>query len=377
MFAVMNPSVRQPDPTGGIHDIAERVAYKYAEVERGHRLRFLFDPLRLLTQPAFLRSYAAGENPFPLSVEIDPSNACNHDCSFCIYHSLHQHGRNEQLPTTRLFVIIDELKELGCRSLLFVGGGEPLTHPALADAVERAVSHGISCGLVTNGSLLSSDKAARLRRAATYVRISLDAATAATHVRLHRRDDFDRIVTNLRALVRATGSCTVGTGYFINAENVDEIAECARLVKDSGAAYIQFKTWSGLRIAPELHERMLLQIERALELSCATFDVHVADRIFVNRTFQVRGYTRCHFQAMKTIINADGSVYLCAQKRTDPNGRIGNIHESSLRDIWHSDRRRQTIRDLDLIACPYCVHDAQNKILEFVSCFQSPHRDFY
>ena len=370
-------SAQAVDPTSGVHGTAERVAYRYAEVERRHRLRFLFDPLRLLTHPAFLRSYVAGANPFPLSVEIDPSNACNHDCGFCIYHPLHRKARSEQLPGRRLFSLIDELRELGCRSLLFVGGGEPMTHPAVVDAIERAAVRGISCGLVTNGSLLTGEKARRLRQSATYVRVSLDAATRSTHRRLHRRDDFDSIVANLRNLVEAQGRCTAGTGYFINEQNVDEIADCAAMVKETGVAYIQFKTWSGLPIPPALQERMLLQIERALELSCDSFDVHVAERIFVNHTFQVRGYTRCHFQAMKTVINADGSVYLCAQKRTDPSGRIGNVHRDSLSGIWNSARRREVVDRLELSGCPYCVHDWQNKALEFLTQFEAPHRDFY
>lgn len=357
--------------------LAERVGYAYAKVERRHRFRFLFDPLRLLAQREFVTSYVAGENPFPLSVEIDPSNACNHDCGFCIYHSLHETGRNERLPTARLLSLIDELIALQCRSLLFVGGGEPLTHPALIDALERAAAAGISCGLVTNGSLLDHDMCRRLKRAATYVRISLDAATPETHLRLHRRDDFRRIVDNLRELASAEGACTVGTGYFINEANVEEIADCAGIVKDAGAEYVQFKTWTGRPIPPDLQECMLLGIERALPLSDGSFDVHVAERIFVNHPYQVRGYTRCHFQAMKTIINADGSVYLCAQKRTDPSGRIGNVHEATLAEIWRSARRRDVVDQLDLAACPYCVHGRQNEILEFFTQYHGPHRAFY
>jgi MoaA/NifB/PqqE/SkfB family radical SAM enzyme len=67
--------------------------------------------------------------------------------------------------------------------------------------------------------------------AATYVRFSLDAATRETHERLHRRDDFEIIVLNLRRLARAEGPCTVGTGFFINEHNVTEACEGARLVK--------------------------------------------------------------------------------------------------------------------------------------------------
>jgi len=93
--------------------------------------------------------------------------------------------------------------------------------------------------------------------------------------------------------------------------------------------------------------------------------------------FKVRGYTRCHFQAMKTIVNADGSVYLCAQKRTDPNGRVGNVHAHSLAEIWESAHRKSVADNLDLVSCPYCVHDRQNHLIEFLGHFTSPHHGFY
>jgi len=365
------------DITAGIHGLAERVAYRYASIERKHRFRFLFDPLRLLEQTSFIERYLAGQNPFPLSVELDPSNACNHDCGFCIYHSMHQKDRSERFSRGKLLSLIDELQALGCRSILFVGGGEPMTNQHTVDAIERAAAHGIACGLVTNGSLIDASRAARLKRAAAYIRFSFDAATRETHLALHRRDDFDRIVCNLRWLAQAEGPATVGTGYFINDANVHEAFSNAQLVKDTGADYIQLKTYSGLPIEPKLHEHMLHAVDRAIDLSCESFDVHVADRIFENHSFQVRGYSRCHFQAMKTVINADGSLYLCAQKRTNPAGRIGNVHEQSLAEIWNGVKRSGVVNELDLVGCPYCVHDKQNKMIEFMANFRAPHGDFY
>jgi len=149
------------------------------------------------------------------------------------------------------------------------------------------------------------------------------------------------------------------------------------MVKECGADYIQFKTYSGLPIGERLHARMLSQVERALEFSDDHFDVHVAERIFENHSFHVRGYTRCHFQAMKTVINADGWVYLCAQKRTNPDGRVGNVLHATLREIWDGLERRRVVGNLDLAQCPWCVHDRQNKMIEFLGAFQSPHRGFY
>jgi MoaA/NifB/PqqE/SkfB family radical SAM enzyme len=323
-----------------------------------------------------------GEDPFPKSVEIDPSNACNHHCTFCIYASKHSKEHSERLPAERLLGLVRELATLGVTSVLFVGGGEPMTHPATVDAIELAAEHGMSVGLVTNGSRVRPELGRRLKQAATYVRFSLDAANPELHRELHGQDDHGRIVANLRALAEAPGPATIGTGYFINDANVHDLVACGRLVKDCGADYIQYKSYSGVEIGPQLHERMLAELETSLALDDDTFDVHIVDRIFSNGTHQVRGYTRCHWQAFKPVIGADGDVFLCAQKRTRTQdgegiaGVIGNVLDHTFEEVWRGERRREVLRALSLKDCPFCVHHPQNQLLEFLGSFQAPHGSF-
>ncbi|GAV38291.1 radical SAM protein [Streptomyces acidiscabies] len=369
--------------TSGARSAAEELGYKYAEIERGHRYRFLFEPFRLLEQQDRIAAYAAGEDPFPASVEFDPANSCNHHCEFCIYSSLHSKGRSERIDDGRLLELVEELAQLGVSSALFVGGGEPMTHPRTVDAIELAAAKGMSVGLVTNGSRVFPELGVRLRRSATYVRFSLDAADAEIHRRLHGNDDHHRIVRNLRALAEADGPCTVGTGYFINDGNVDDLVAAGRLVKDCGAQYIQYKSYSGVAIEPGLHQRMLAELGRALELDDDTFDVHIVRRIFDNNVHQVRGYTRCHWQQFKPVIGADGNVFLCAQKRTRTDagpgiaGVIGNVYENTFAEIWRGEQRRKVLAELELKSCPFCVHHQQNELLEYVAEFSAPHGTFY
>ncbi len=324
------------DLTSGIRSLAEEVSYLYAEVERKHRFRFLFDPLRLLSQRKDVEKYLHTDNPYPPSVEIDPSNACNHDCDFCIYHSLHSKERSEMLSEEVLIKLVEDLAEIGVSSLLFVGGGEPMTHAKTVDAIELAASNGMSVGLVTNGSLIRDKYQARLKAAATYVRFSLDAATPETHLELHKNNDLARIIDNLRGLVNAEGNCTIGTGFFINEKNVHEIVASAELVKSIGADYIQFKSYSGIPLSTKLQKEMLNELKKVISLSDASFDVHITERIFENHVHQVRGYSKCHWQAFKPVVNADGSVFLCAQKRTDKTGIIGNLYENSFNSTLSS-----------------------------------------
>lgn len=368
--------------TSGARTPAERLGYLYAEVERRHRFRHLFNPFRLLEQQDQISAYVQGGDPFPKSVEIDPSNACNHHCTFCIYASKHSKEHSERLPAERLLGLVRELATLGVTSVLFVGGGEPMTHPATVEAIELAAEHGMSVGLVTNGSRVRPELGRRLKQAATYVRFSLDAANPELHRELHGQDDHDRIVANLRALAEAPGPATIGTGYFINDANVHDLVACGRLVKDCGTDYIQYKSYSGVEIGPQLHERMLAELETSLALDDDTFDVHIVDRIFSNGTHQVRGYTRCHWQAFKPVIGADGDVFLCAQKRTRTQdgegiaGVIGNVLDHTFEEVWRGERRREVLRALSLKDCPFCVHHPQNQLLEFLGSFQAPHGSF-
>ncbi|MFF7171612.1 radical SAM protein [Streptomyces pseudovenezuelae] len=369
--------------TSGARTAAEALGYRYAAIERSHRFRFLFEPLRLLEQKDAIRAYAAGEDPFPTSVEIDPANSCNHHCTFCIYSSLHSKERSERMDPERLLSLVEELAQLGVTSLLFVGGGEPMTHPNTVDAIELAAGHGMSVGLVTNGSRVFPELAVRLKQAATYVRFSLDAADPELHARLHGNKDHHRIIANLRALAEAEGPCTVGTGFFINEGNVHDLVACGELAKDCGADYIQYKSYSGVAVEPALHERMLAELDRALNLDDERFDVHLVDRILDNATHQVRGYSRCHWQQFKPAIGADGNVFLCAQKRTRTDagegiaGVIGNIYDSTFADVWRGEQRRQVLEQLALKSCPFCVHHPQNRMLEFLTEFEAPHGTFF
>lgn len=363
--------------TSGMRSFAETVYYKYSEIERKHRFRFLFEPSRVLLQSEFIRKHIQGENPFPESVEIDPSNACNHDCPFCIYSSLHQKGRRERLADQRLLNLIDELYYLECKSILFIGGGEPLLHNKTADCIVKAAACGISVGLVTNGSLLRANVIEQIKGSATYVRISLDAATSKTHNTMHQAKDFEIIINNIKSFCMAKGCATLGVSYFVNENNYKEIFRAAKLVKDIGASYIQLKTYSGLAFEADLHHNILKEIDKSITLSDTQFDVHIMERLFNNSSFQVRGYSKCHWQAFKTIIGADGNVFLCAQKRNNKDAIIGNINSHSLKQIWSSELRQKVINNIKLKECPYCVHHSQNKLLDFLSSFQHPHKDFF
>ena len=112
-----------------------------------------------------------GKDAYPVTCEIDPSNVCNLNCSFCMYAKYLKRNR-EVLPWEVYRNLITELKILGVKSITMTGGGEPLMNPRFNNMVSKAYSLGFKIGLITNGTFLHEVKNLDQFE---FIRISLDA----------------------------------------------------------------------------------------------------------------------------------------------------------------------------------------------------------
>ena len=105
-----------------------------------------FNPMKVLNHWDTLMAVINKTNPSPISCEIDPSNLCNHNCIWCMYDHFRK-TKNEIIPDKILFNLIDDLARGGVKSITFTGGGEPLTHPRIKDALEAVKKNKMECGL--------------------------------------------------------------------------------------------------------------------------------------------------------------------------------------------------------------------------------------
>ncbi|MCK4444641.1 MAG: viperin family antiviral radical SAM protein [Thermoplasmata archaeon] len=107
---------------------------------------------------------------------------CNYRCRFCFgkYKTL-----GKTLDSSRLLDIPRLLAEAGCQKITFEGG-EPLLNPKIFRLVDRAKDVGLTTCLVTNGSLLTLDKLARLSENLDWLGLSVDSAIEETETALGR-----------------------------------------------------------------------------------------------------------------------------------------------------------------------------------------------
>lgn len=318
-----------------------------------------FDVESRLNRPEItrrVREYLGSGDTTPMRVDLDLTSECNYRCRHCgdLARGLLNRGG---LSWTAINPLLDDLQRLGAHEVALIGGGEPTLSPHFVETVKGLRARGIGCGLVTNGSRLTSDMLEAMDAGCDWVRVSLDAGTAATYARVHKTGTevtFEKVIANLRRMIERMGS-RVGVAYLITPINAQELAVATALVKAIGAAYIRVRPMQHpiTGAAIELPERLNLarEIELAKAHECDAFEVSLGETAWPaaqrSEAPQPKPYRRCHAQAFGVTIAGDGKVYACSKWRGQRFACIGDLHLDRLWDIWHGDRRRNAVAKLD------------------------------
>lgn len=358
--------------------------------------RLRIDSHKLLLHPGRVaRWLEAGDDweraraVYPLYVEVSPSGACNHRCTFCALDYMGYKPRF--LDPDVMAGRFEEMAGLGVKSVMFGGEGEPFLHRRMADMALSAADAGLDLAFTTNGVLLRPDTARAVLPRTAWVKVSLNAGTAETYARIHRTDaaDFDKVVANLGHAARerqARGwNVTLGAQILLLPENASEVETLARLCRDLGLDYLVVKpysqhSFSQTRQYEDMDYAPYLDMAERLEaLSTDAFSL-VFRAATMARYRRERPYDRCravpHFWAY---VSADHGVWSCSAYLGDERFVFGSLAEESFRDIWEGPARQRNwelLRTLDISSCrSNCRMDAVNAYLAELAA-PGPHANF-
>jgi radical SAM protein with 4Fe4S-binding SPASM domain len=122
---------------------------------------------------------------------------CNLHCVHCYSDSANRAYEGE-LTTAEGKALLDDLAEFRIPVLLF-SGGEPLMRPDLFELMAHARERGLRITLSTNGTLITSEVAERLRSlGVSYVGISLDGIGATNDRFRGHKGAFDKALAGFR-----------------------------------------------------------------------------------------------------------------------------------------------------------------------------------
>lgn len=296
-----------------------------------------------------------GRTRAPINIEIDLSNRCSLGCEWCHFAYTHTRGPltgkrakpagatpgGDLMRTDLAFSIIDQFDAASVRSVVWTGGGEPTLHPDFDAIIEHTASRTLEQGIYTHGGHVSEDRAQLMKRAMSWVYVSLDAADAADYSRDKGVPEmrFQRACDGIRRLSEADGAATIGVGFLLTAANWSRHLEMVGLGKSLGADYVQFRptilfdeanpgkrdedaAWM-LEALPYLEplERM-----DGVEIDLARFRNYLA--------WDGHGYSTCYWSALQTVVTPNGKVWRCVNKREYPGEEVGDLSEESFADLW-------------------------------------------
>jgi MoaA/NifB/PqqE/SkfB family radical SAM enzyme len=314
-----------------------------------------------------------GDNPYPITVEIDMTNVCNHRCPECVV-DYYQLSDSSNIDKELAESIIDQLGQAKVRGLIFTGGGEPLCNPHAPDMVVRAWSRGMDVGFITNGSILTENSAEKILGNAVWMRVSLDAATPEVFGKTHGQDEkeFKKVIDNIAMLVRKKkqikSNCTIGVGYLTSGETMGDLEKAAVLCKSLGVDYIQFRPM-------QIHhggdfkydwEDVPCEIKKCLKYSENGFDVLYSKHKYdmMHRSDYGRNYKKCYGHQFATVISATGKMYICCHLRGYEKYCIGDLTKNSFQEIWDSEQRKKAYQSINFKDCiPLCRDNTFNQVL--------------
>lgn len=314
---------------------------------------------------------------YPIYIEISPSGACNHRCTFCAVDYIGYKPNILSMESLKSAISIMAKQQV--RSIMFAGEGEPLLHKGLAQIINYTKSVGIDVAITTNGTLMTPAFIDECIESISWIKISLNAGNAETYAKVHQTkiEDWDKVWKNICYAAHCKVNTTLGIQMVVLPENIDTIEELAMDAKCAGVDYVVLKPYSqhlssvetakryaGLKY--ESPEHMAREMEK---FNDEFFQVITRDKSMQVANSDERSYHKCYSTPfMWAYIMATGDVYGCSAYLLDERFKYGNINEQSFSEIWEGPRREAAIKfveeKLDISECrKNCRMDKANKYL--------------
>jgi len=231
-------------------------------------------------------------------------------------------------------------------------GGEPFVRSDLEDILAHAARRDLYTTLTTNGTLITSARAARIAAIPVeklHINLSIDGLEA-THDGVRGKGTFQRTIAGYRRLRAADADAgnprrKICANSILHAKNADEYLDLLAFLEAEGVSGVQvlhlFRSdedadVGGMWFSPSDLPK--------LEALCAALAEHP---LVMNRHALplVPRYYReglgpleapCWAGWKELYVNADGSVIMCDGKLDFLAGRYGSVREQTLRELWRS-----------------------------------------
>jgi MoaA/NifB/PqqE/SkfB family radical SAM enzyme len=309
-----------------------------------------------------LLKWMNGEKAPPVTLELNITNKCNLRCLSCWQRSNSSKDYSNELPKERWIEIVEEAGKFGVREIRIPGSGEPMVRKdVVLEIIDKAFQNGMSCLLITNGTLFDEKTILRMVGKIDNVTFSIDGPNEKINDYLRgKKGSFRKATLAIkkfnywkRKLKEKKPLLRINT--VISNKNFDKLDKMVKLAYELGCDAISFqpmtvfsKFGEKLRLSNqqlELFSKIIPKvIKLANELKIFTnlnefmkdeaknsneMDILIKEEIKkINNEFLS---SPCFEPWYNMIIMPNGSVGPCAVFGGNSNV---NVKEKTLKEIW-------------------------------------------
>ena len=349
--------------------------------------KYLMDGHKLLWHLDRVNQWSNGERIAPLHIDLGITTGCNIRCTYC-YGALQANtpaSKRFDMPKEDLLRLLKDAKDIGVRSIAFIGEGENTLNDALYDALNFAGTIDLDVSLATNGVRINSARVRDLLCSLVWLRFNISAATPDSYRKIHRvkGEVFPKVLDNIKLCVDTKKEygleTAIGLQMVVVHDNTQDIVPLAKLGRDLGVDYLVIKpcsdTYQGTIGAPT---EEYLEIEDILAEagSYSNDDYLVSVKWRKMGNLGLKDFEVCHGTVFLIAISGNGRVFPCGHFFNFRNDEflMGNVIDTSLKDVLFSDRYwevQKRIQSLDVNKD--CESNCrQYYISEFLSSLKHP-----
>ncbi len=325
--------------------------------------KYRIDSHKMMFHVKRVADWLEKKETYPIYMEVSPSGACNHRCFFC---SVDFMGYQKNFIDTKILKErITELGELGLKSIMFAGEGEPFLHKDLPSIIVHTKKSGIDVAITTNGVLMYPEVSDQIINSVEWIKVSLNAGSAETYAKIHGtgENNYNKVISNIEYAVRKRSDlksqCTLGIQILLVKENSHEVAALTRTAKKLGVDYIVIKPYTHHHLNDHLvniNYNQYDELEKELEqYNSESFSVIFRTNAMKNWDDKKHDFKKCVCLPFWSYIDASGKIWGCSAHLLEEQFLYGSIMDKTFKESWESEKRNKSLKwvdkSLDINSC--------------------------
>ncbi len=296
----------------------------------------------------FFKSWIKNKPVAPTVVKLNLTERCNSRCKMCFYW---RKKPLDDMPSKVVEQLLNELACLGTKTITF-SGGEALLHKDIIPLIKTASKKGFRTILLTNGLLVSKEKAKEIVLAGTNtIEFSIDSHKRKTNDEIRGiKGAYDKAVNGIKFInlfkKKYKKNISVTLCSVLNAKNYKDMHKIL-LLKKYGVNSFHFypmRPYVGQKPNPELNTTKKQEnffakktlpklISLAKKNGLNKKEIYRAIYMFIESNPK----PPCFLPMFHATIDTDGEVFPCchaADHRQIKSVSMGNILNNTFKKIW-------------------------------------------